>query len=182
MKYSRYTDTEIKELLKSLVVLIDTREQRVDHIIKYLTDKKIEHKTMKLDHGDYTCMIPINKELGIHRPLYFNDCISIERKANLEELSNNFTKDRTRIENEFIRTKGKLILLIEGATYSDIIHHRYKTEYKPLSFIATLRSFQARYNLNIEFTESSLTGNSIYYSLYYHVREVLKNGQLGQAM
>lgn len=182
MRYNKYTDIEIKELLKSIIILIDTREQRKEHIEKYLKEKDINYKIMKLEHGDYTCMIPKNEELGIYRDMYFNDIISIERKGSLEELSGNFTKDRTRIENEFIRAKGKLILLIENSTYEDIILHKYNTKYKPLSFIATLKSFEARYSIETNFLKSEFTGNFINMTLKYHVREILKNGMLGKAI
>lgn len=182
MRYNRYTDIEIKELLKTLVVLIDTREQKTEHIINYLTDKKVNHEVKKLDHGDYSCYIPKNIELGIYRDMYFTDIISIERKASLEELSGNFTKDRTRIESEFLRAKGKLILLIENATYENIVLGQYKTEYKPLSFMATLKSFEARYGIETNFVRGAFSGNFIYMTLMYHVREILKNGSLGKAM
>lgn len=182
MRFNRYTDTEIKKLLESIVILIDTRENKIHHIENYLKDKNIKYKNMKLEHGDYTCMIPKNEELGITRDKYLNDIISIERKANLEELSNNFTKGRYQIENEFIRAKGKLILLVEDSTYEDIVLHRYKTKYKPLSFIATLKSFEARYNIETNFISNKFTGNFIYYTFYYHVRDLLKYGTLGKAI
>lgn len=114
--------------------------------------------------------------------MYFNDIISIERKGSLEELSGNFTKERTRIENEFIRAKGKLILLIENSTYEDIILWNYNTKYKPLSFIATLKTFEARYNIETNFIKGKFTGNFINMTLKYHVRELLKNGMLGKAI
>lgn len=182
MRYNRYSDSEIKELLKSLVILIDSREQKNEHITEYLDNKSIKHETLKLDHADYSCMIPKNLDLGIYRDLYFNDCISIERKASLEELSGNFTKDRNRIESEFLRAKGKLILLIENATYENIILHQYKTEYKPLSFVATLKTFEARYGIETNFIRKAFTGNFIYMTMMYHVRELLKNGQLRQVI
>lgn len=182
MRYNKYTDTEIKKLLKSIIILIDTREQRKDHIEKYFKEKDINYKIMKLEHGDYTCMIPANEKLGIYRDMYFNDIISIERKGSLEELSGNFTKGRTQIENEFIRSKGKLILLIENATYENIILHQYKTEYKPLSFIATLKTFEARYGIETNFVRGAFSGNFIYMTMKYHIRELLKSGTIKQAM
>lgn len=182
MIYNKYTDKEIKELLESIVILIDTREQVTDHIKEYLDKKNVKYETRKLDHADYSCYIPKNEVLGVYRDMYFTNTISIERKGSLEELSGNFTKDRTRIESEFLRAKGKLVLLVEGCTYEDIILHNYKTEYKPLSFIATLKSFEARYGIETSFIRRAFTGNYIYMTLKYHVREVLKNGELRQAM
>ncbi|MSU01952.1 ERCC4 domain-containing protein [Tissierella pigra] len=108
----RYTEKELNELLKSITIVVDTRENANDHIIKYFDDKKIPHVSRKLDYGDYSCFLPANPELGIMRDTYF-DCV-IERKAHLEEVSGNFTTDRTRIENEFIRAKdSRFIMMIE---------------------------------------------------------------------
>lgn len=182
MIYSKYTDTEIDKLLDSIVILIDTREKVNDHITKYLDDKKVSYIKEKLEHGDYTCKIPVNKELGIYRDIYLNNIISIERKANLEELSSNFTRGRTQIENEFIRAKGKMILLIENSSYEDIIQHNYTTEYNPQSFLGSLKAFENRYNIQTNFVKGLYTGNFIYYSLYYAARELLKNGSIGKAM
>ncbi len=182
MIYNKYTDTEIKKLLSSITILIDTREQKINHIIKYFDEKDIKYRIEKLDHGDYTCMIPKNEELGINRDMYLNNTVSIERKASLEELSGNFTKERSRIENEFIRSKGKLILLIENASYEDIILWNYNTKYKPISFIATLKTFEARYNIETNFIKGKFTGNFINMTLKYHVRELLKYGMVGKAI
>jgi ERCC4-type nuclease len=172
----RYTKGEMKELLKSLVVLTDTREQKNTHIRGYFDKKCIDHKTKKLNYGDYSFMLPRNDELGIMRDIYFMDQIAIERKASLTELSNNFTHNRTQFENELIRSTGsKLILLVENERgYQDIIDHNYKTQYNPKSFLATLHSFKHRYDLDTVFVKPELAGNYIYYSFYYWLREYLK--------
>lgn len=174
----RYSDTEIKQLLDSLVVIVDTREQKCTHITDYLKSKGVEYKSMKLDHGDYTAMIPKSEKLGLMRDLYFNDVISIERKRNLNELSGNFTKDRARFEAEFIRSKGKMILLVENSSYEDLIQGRYTTQFNSKSFLASLKAFESRYNFTTAFIEDSkYTGNYIYHTLYYEIREYLKGNK-----
>lgn len=176
IEYYRFTDKELKTLLKSMVILIDTRENVNEHITKWLNSKKIPYKVKKIDAGDYSFYLPANPELGIIRDLYFTDKISVERKANLVELSGNFTNDRTRIETEFIRHKGKMILLIENASYEDIIKHNYKTEYEPASFLATLHSFSERYNIPFTFIkDNKYSGQFIYYTFYYWLRNYLLN-------
>ena len=171
-----YTKTELKQLLDSIVILADTREKENNHILNYLDKQGIKHKSKKLDFGDYSFMLPANKELGISRDIYFSNSISIERKAGLNELSNNFTHKRTQFENELIRANGsKFILLVEDQQgYQNILQHNYRTKYKPKSFIASLATFQARYNLDIRFMNKELSGNFIYYSLRYWAREYLK--------
>jgi ERCC4-type nuclease len=171
-----YTDTELKELLSSLVVLIDTREQQNSHILAYFDKQRISYINRKLEFGDYSFMLPANQAMGIMRDVYFTGSIAIERKASLEELSGNLTQDRQRFEAELIRGAGaKLLLMIEGGSYSDIIGHKYRTQYEPKAFIAALKTFEVRYNLSINYVAAAYAGNFIYHSLYYWLREYLKH-------
>ena len=176
MRY-HFTDTEVKKLLDSMVVLIDTREQENAHITSYLSKKKIPYESKKLDYGDYSIKLCKNEELGISRDIYFTDSIMVERKASLDELAGNLTKDRTRFESELIRAKGAHIaLMIENATYADLVMGRYRSEYNAKSFVATLATYSARYGLDVNFVEKELAGNWIYHRLYYAVREELLHG------
>jgi ERCC4-type nuclease len=172
-----FTDTELKALLASMVVLIDSREQCNEHIKTYLEQKKVNFEVHKLDFGDYSCLIPKNEELCVQRPLFFTESCVIERKGSLDELAGNLTKDRTRFESELLRAKGaNIALMVENATYSDVVMGRYRSEYKPKSFVATLATFSARYGLDVNFVEKELAGNWIYHRLYYAVREELLHG------
>ena len=172
----RYTDKELKELLRSMVILVDSREQKKSHILNWLDSKKIPYNVQKLDVADYSFMLPANPDLGIIRDLYFDDLVAIERKNSLEEISSCFTTARTAFENEFIRSKGKVYLLIENASYEDIVAHRYKTEYKPVSFLASLHSFAERYDLSINFMkDNKYSGQFIYFTFYYWLRNYLLN-------
>jgi ERCC4-type nuclease len=172
-----FTDTEIKQLLASMVVLVDTREQNHEHIWRYFLQRDINFEEKKLDTADYSCYLPKNEDLGIMRPIFFTDSILIERKGSLDELAGNLTKDRTRFESELLRAKGtNIALMVENATYADVVMGRYRSEYKPKSFVATLATFSARYGLDVNFVEKELAGNWIYYRLYYAVREELLHG------
>ncbi|MCK8818116.1 ERCC4 domain-containing protein [Natroniella sulfidigena] len=172
----RYTKTELDQLLDSIVILIDTREKKNNHIINYFDQHEIKYKSKKLDYGDYSFMLPSNEELGIARDIYFNDQIVIERKASLEELSGNMTQDRARFENELLRAnQAKFILLIEDEEgYKNILNHNYNTKYNPKAYLAGLMTFQHRYNITIQFLDPATTGNFIRYEFYYYLREYLK--------
>lgn len=165
-----YTDPEIKELLKQLTVICDTREQANENITGYLDSKKIPHTSRKLDTGDYSAMI------GDYT---LEQDVVIEKKNGLDEIAGNFTVDRQRFEDEFTRAKAeglKVFLLIENATWSDIFLHNYRSKLKPQSLIASLLSWQVRFNLTIIFCKPSETGQIIYGILYYAAREALKKG------
>lgn len=170
----KHTDKEITKLLKSMTIIIDSNEQVYDHISTWFDKKKIPYVVENLDFCDYSFYLPANPELGIERNLYFDKKISIERKRNLEEISTNFGKGRTRFQNEFIRSTGKIHLLIENASYEDIINKNYKTELTPQSFIGSLHAFADRYNFSINFMkDNKYSAQFIYYTFYYYLHNYL---------
>ena len=176
MRY-HFTDGEIKKLLASMVVLIDTREQDNKHLLSYFDQKKIPYEKRALSYGDYSIKVPKNEEIGVQRDIFFDNSVIVERKGSLSELAGNLTKDRTRFESELIRAKGtNIALMIENATYSDLVMGRYRSEYNAKSFVATLATYSARYGLDVNFVEKELAGNWIYHRLYYAVREELLHG------
>lgn len=171
----KYTDKEIKSILNSIVVLIDTREQSNNHIIKWLEDKKINYKNIKLDYGDYSFYIPENKELNIERDIYFTNDICIERKNSTDEIIGNFSQDRNRIEDEFLRHKGKMILLIEDINfYANICEGNYKSQYSKNSAIGTFHSFIDRYNLYYMFVNKDYSARFICNIFKYFIYNKLK--------
>lgn len=170
-----YTDNEIKAILHSAVVLCDTREQQNNHILKAFDAMNILHKPYKLDAGDYSVLLPANPEAGIYRDTYFDNDILIERKANLDELSGNFTANRERFKNEMIRAGSaqKHLVIEQGGDYAAILNHEYQSKLSERSFFASLLSFQSRYTLNVVFTEPTRTAEIIWGLLYYFVRSKL---------
>jgi ERCC4-type nuclease len=163
-----YTDKEIGDMLKQLTVICDTREQVNENITGYLDSKKIPRITRKLDTGDYSAMIG---------DMTLEHDVVIEKKNGLDEIAGNFTVDRQRFENEFTRAKAeglKVFLLIENASWSDILLHNYRSKLAPKSLIASLLSWQVRFNVTIIFCNPSETGQIIYGILYYAAREALK--------
>jgi ERCC4-type nuclease len=61
----KYTKKERKELLKSLTVLIDTRENKTGHITQYFDKHGISYKTKKLNFGDYSFIFQRMKKQGL---------------------------------------------------------------------------------------------------------------------
>lgn len=137
----------MEELISSMVILVDTREKVNIHITDYFDKKNIKYKKKALDYGDYSFMLPANESLGIPRDLYFHRQICVERKASLEEISNNFTKERDRFEKELSLAPSTKVILIENASYSDVATGNYNTQYNKKSFWATIHSFWFKYNV-----------------------------------
>lgn len=90
------------------ILLIDTREKNP---YDFSTDDAfLEIKHTKLDAGDYSIE-------GMEH------IIVIERKASVDELFVNFTKDKERIQAEFERLKDhKFKVLVVEETWDDIIN------------------------------------------------------------
>ncbi|MEH7440469.1 ERCC4 domain-containing protein [Neobacillus drentensis] len=169
----KYTDKEITELLKTITILVDTREQKNEHIIQYFEAKGIAYKSHKEDTGDYSVMLPKNEGLGIYRDTYFP--VAVERKNSVDELAQTI-KERTRFENELIRGQRlKFILMVEDPNgYENLILGNYQSQFEPKALLGSLKSFETRYGFSTVFIPKKAAGNYIFHHLYYHVRNYLK--------
>lgn len=171
----KYTDMEMEELVSSLTVLVDTREKRNEHILDYFDRKKILYTKKALDYGDYSFMLPANEKLSIPRDLYFNNQIVVERKASLEEISGNLTKERDRFEKELCLAPKTKVLLIENANYSDIATGNYNTQYNKKSFWASIHSFWFKYNIPVMFMpDNQYSGLFIRGFFEYYLKNYMK--------
>lgn len=158
-------------ILKDMVIISDTREQKWQHIENYLLLEGIEYKVEKLDTGDYTCIFPNYPELKLDKKYL------IERKGSLSELAGNFTKGRKRFIREFERVgkDQKMHMVVETATWRKIFNGTYHSKFHTDSYKASLFTFGIRYNVPIWFCEKKESPEIIYKILYYEVREYLKS-------
>lgn len=171
----KFTDAEEKELLNSLTLLLDTREQKNSHIVEWLDRKGKPYRQKKLDYGDYSFCIPANEKLNIPRDLYFNNKIVFERKQDINELVSNLVSDRARIEKELSLCPAKIEILIENSQYKDLRNGNYRGAYKPESVLGTLHSWKYKYGVQFEFMpDPSDTPLYMYLSFYQYLRNYLK--------
>lgn len=99
---------EKKDFMKKVTILIDTREQKNEHITGVLKALGVMVESRKLDYGDYSFTAE-GKDFS-------HSCV-IERKAKIDELYGNVTNDRERIEKELdtiSRNAVQCTLLLEG--------------------------------------------------------------------
>lgn len=115
--------------MKSMTILVDTREKNNTHLTEYWDRKGILHKRKALDYGDYSFMIPKNESLNIPRDCFFDNEICVERKGSAEELSGNLTKERDRLEKELSLAPKNKVILLENCSYVDIATGNYNTQY-----------------------------------------------------
>ena len=169
----RWNDAEIEKSLKSIVILVDTREKKWGHIRAALEDLGCPYVSQKLDFGDYSYRYtsPDGTE---------EDCsslIAVERKANLDEICGNFTYGRDRFEREFQRAKGKgaeVHLLVEDANWGKIKNHMYLSRLNPAALQGNLLSWVFRYDLRLWYNTTALAGEFIYKLFRYHLRNKLQ--------
>lgn len=176
MRY-KYTDKEIDAILKTMVIVIDTREKANEHIRDYLHKKGVPFKIQKLETGDYSAMLPANEELGIKRDIYLNSFV--ERKAHLDEITGNLQRDtQTAFENELRRSQdSRFVLIVEDIDfYTKLLKGQYRSKYDPKALLGRLKSFQVKYDFDIIPVKPLESGNFIYYRFYYEMRHHLKNG------
>ena len=114
-------------------------------------------------------------ELGIMEDYYLP--IMIEKKNSVDELVSSI-KDRERFSAEFIRANNdniKIYLLVEqGHGYEDILNSNYRSEFNSKALLGSLKTFEVRYNFTTTFLDKGFSGDWIYNTLYYYLREYLK--------
>lgn len=173
----RYTDKERDALLKTLKIIVDTREQKNQHVLEYFRKKEVPFQLRTMKTGDYSAMIPANLELGITRDIYLN--AAVERKNGVDELVQSI-KDRNRFENELIRaSKHPFVLIVEDKDgYEKILNGKYRSKYDPKALLGSLKTFEVRYDFSTVYIPANATGNYIYHHFLYMARELLKGGLL----
>lgn len=164
-----WTDKELAEELKQIVIICDTREQD-RHVEEWLKKHEIPTIARKLDTGDYSC------QLG---DVTYERDIVVERKRNLDEICGNFSVERERFEREFMRAKAygtKVHLIIENATWSDIFLGNYRSKLPSKSLVGSLLSWMVRFNVSVTFCKPEETARIISGIFYYYCRERLLYG------
>ena len=157
-----------------MVVLVDTREKKNDHIISYFSKAEIPYEQKALTYGDYSFYIPKNEKLALPRDLYFDKQIMIERKGSLEELSGNLTTARDRLEKELSLAPPTKVVLVE-ASYEDLVSGNYNTNYNNKSFWGGIHSFWHKYNVPFIFLPNkAYTGFFIRGFFAYYLRNLLR--------
>lgn len=177
MIYYKYTEKEINAILKTLTIVMDSREKVNKHILDYFHRQEIPVKIQKLDHGDYSCMIPANEELGIRRDIYLNSFV--ERKHGVDEITGNLQKDTQQaFINELIRAQNsRFVIFVEEPDFDEkIAKHLYRSRYDPKALKGRLESLKAKYNFEICPMSKEMIGHNIYHRFYYQMRTYLKKG------
>jgi ERCC4-type nuclease len=161
-----------------MVIVVDSREKKNQHITEYLEALPCRYEVHKLDFGDYSATLEVGGTT-----VTLADKVAIERKGSLDELAINITAQRERFEREFQRAArlgAKVYLMVEDSTWNDIVFHRYRSQLSPKAYIATLLAWQTRYNVTVSFIPKDMSGMYIKGTLYYAMREYLRKARFWQ--
>jgi len=174
---------EIEDCLKSMEILVDTREQPSQRATDRYESFGCPWQKRTLNFGDYTYnfLLPNGEKL-------FSDEITvsghavIERKMSLTELSGCFCQSRDRFKAEFERAAAagaSIYLLVEDATWEKLLTGKYKTRFNPAAFTASLIAWSIRYNIKPIFCRKESSGRIIKEILYRELKERLERGEYG---
>lgn len=177
----KFKDVEIKEILKHMVVIVDTREQANRHILDSFDRLKVKYEISKNDFGDYTAKLPVGSFEGQTRDIYFDRHIVIERKNSIDEIAGNL-KDDVRLNTELAHLNKyniKYFIFIEDENFDENIRNsNYRSQYNNKALYARLKTLEARYNTIIRPISKDCIGSEIYNTLKYYIREQLKNNEV----
>lgn len=172
------------EMLESMVVLIDNREQPTEKARKRYEAFGFPYKRVTLSYGDYSynAQLPDGTWLFDDRKTVKPLCI-IERKMSLDELAACFTHSRDRFEREFKRAKennSRILLLVENASWENLLAGRYRSKFKPAAFFGSLTAWIIRYDIQLVFCKEELSGRIIREFLYRDLRERIERGEFDE--
>lgn len=139
------------------MIIVDSREKKNAHILKYFIEHDIDYIIKKMDVADYQIE---NK-----------DNLVIDRKQNLDELSRNLTNrsDHARFWKEVRRAKQrniKMIILCEHGgqikSIKDVAN--WKSKYSPVSgrvLMEEIYRVHISYSVDFVFCDKRSTGRKI---------------------
>lgn len=172
---------EVERVLDSMTILRDTREQDTARARRRYKAFGLPCEKAVLDYGDYTCNAEIEpgKSLFDVSERIFPLC-AIERKMNLDELAQCFTKDRKRFEAEMVHCRnrgGRMFLMIENGSWEHLILGKYRSRFRSTAFLASLTAWMIRYNLQVIFCKEDTSPVLIREILYRDLKERLTKGE-----
>lgn len=175
------TNFEIDDCLKSMQIIVDTREQPSERAEKRYKSFSVPYQRQTMAFGDYTYnfMLPDKKWLYEPDKTILADVV-IERKANLTELSQCFCQSRERFEREFQKASdnnASIYLLVEDANWENLINGKYATKFNPKAYFASITAWMARYDIKTIFCKSETSGKLIKEILYRELKERLERGE-----
>ena len=175
------THFEEMQILDSIEILVDTREQRTPKAEQRYNSFGVPYSRATLAYGDYTANFVLldGKKLHDISNTVHPFCM-VERKMSLDELAQCFTHSRERFEREFQKAVDNncfIHLICEDGSFEKIEGHKYNSKFPPKAFLASITAWQRRYNIHFHFCSSLETGHLIKEFLYRDMKERIEGGE-----
>lgn len=169
MPAPKYHPAEIEHILKSLTILVDTREQDTPRARARYKQFGCEYERKALKFGDYSAQLT-----GLDgETINLENTVSVERKMNLDELCNCFCQGRERFRREFerARTAGAAVyLVIENDNLDNAYNGAYRSRMNPNALTASFFSWCIEFNIIPVFISEKRSGKVIRDILYREAR------------
>ena len=165
------TRYDVDSTLRNMQIVADTREQDTPAFRNRFAGSGLPIVRNKLDFGDYTAVTTIGDKV-----YSLENVAVVERKMSLDELALCFGKERARFQREFERSSAagaRVYLLVENATWENLLNGKYRSKLNPDSYFASLLAWSVRYNLVPIFCKAETSGKIIAGILRYELRERL---------
>lgn len=142
-----------------MIIQIDTREQKYDHVKKYFDSQGIKSVRSKCIVGDY-----VNLE---------NPMVVIDRKKDLQEVAGNVTQQHERFVRELELAKElgyRMIVLVEEPNIKDLVDvcswYNWRSKRNPRAtngktLYKIMKTMQDKYGFEWQFTTKQKCGETI---------------------
>ena len=171
---------DIESCLASFEILVDTREQPSERAERRYKAFGSPYRRQALDYGDYTYNFTMPNGQALHgADTAVKGHAVVERKMDLDELAGCLSRTRERFEREFTRAKengATIYLLVEDASWENLLNGRYKSRFHPNAYEASILTFMARYDIKTIFCKKETSGRLIRDILYRELKGRLERG------
>lgn len=172
---------EAKELLNTFEIICDTREQATPKALQRYKAFGVGYSRGTLNYGDYCGNITFGNGSKLYNA---SETISakcvVERKMNLDELAQCFTRSRDRFQREFERAVsngGRIFLLCENGSFEKIMRHDYRSKFNPKAFLSSIIAWNIRYDMQLIFCSQLSSGTMIKEILYRDIKDRIEKGE-----
>ena len=172
---------DVADLMKSFEIICDTREQPTTRAEQRYRSFGVGYSRGTLSYGDYCGNItfPSGEKLYDASVTISARCV-VERKQNLDELAQCFTRGRDRFKREFERAASqncRMFLLCEDGSIEKILRHEYRSRFSPKAFLASVIAWNIRYNMQLIFCTHLTSGMMIKEILYRDMKDRAEKGE-----
>lgn len=174
---------EQQEVLRTMEILVDTREQPTEWAKKRYQRFGCPHLRCTLSYGDYSynAILPDGTKIYDISETVSPVCV-VERKMSLDELAACFCSGRRRFAREFERVAdagARIFMIVENANWENLLNGKYRTKMASKAFVASVVAFMVRFNMNLVFCKEESSGEIIREILYRDLKERLERGEFG---